>query len=222
MCSICKIKGRKKGEYPDLYETVESVCEKFNVKSIRVTIWPWGFNAYASFWDWLFVTKDLLKALDKDELEAIVAHEFSHIFNRHVLTTFATSLIFYGPFFSFPLKYTAGEVFTNPSLSFLYLVSFIWFLIGLRGINWVSTRQEAYADIQAIYITQKPEALKKALLKLQSKGLKTDERPTRLSKIVESFSWVVRYFFGLSHPSVAERIGYIEKYTLMSLSDEFR
>ena len=217
-----RIKGIKKEDYTELYETIESICEKFNITSIRVTIWPWGFNAYASFLDWLFVTKDLLKALDKDELEAIVAHEVSHIFNRHVLTTFATVIIFYGPLLSFHLKYTGVEVFSNPLVSFLYLVSIIWFLVGLRGVNWVSTRQETYADIQAIYITQKPEALKKALLKLQSKGLKTDERPTRLSKIVESFSWVVRYFFGFSHPSVAERIGYIGKYTLMSLSDEFR
>lgn len=187
--------------------------QKVQHKVHQRTIRPRGFNAYAFFMDWLLVTEDLLKELDKDELEAIVAHEFSHIFNRHVLTQFATLLIFYGPFFflSLPIKYSPEEIFNSLTLSFLYLVSFIWFLIGLRGANWVSTKQESYADIQALYITRKPEALKRALLKLKSKGMKTDKRPTRLSKIFESFDWVVRYFFGFSHPPVAERIEYIER-----------
>ena len=59
MDSICRIKGIKKEEYPELYETIESVCEKFNLKTIRVTVWPWGFNAAAIFvMDWLLVTKE--------------------------------------------------------------------------------------------------------------------------------------------------------------------
>ena len=97
--------------------------------------------------DWLLVTKDLLEVLDKDELEAIVAHEVSHIFNRHGVTMLATFAIFYAPWLSFHFKYTFVEVFTNPLLSFLYLVSVIWFLIGIRGVNWVSTKLEIYADI---------------------------------------------------------------------------
>lgn len=227
MDSICRIKGIKKEEYPELYETVESVCEKFNLKTIRVTVWPWGFNAAAIFvMDWLLVTKDLLKAMNKDELEAIVAHEFSHIFNRHGLTMLATLFIFYAPFLGlhskYSAEYSAAEIFNNPLLFFPYLVSIIWLLIGFRGINWVSVRLETNADIQAIYKTQKPEALKRALLKLRSKGMVTDKRPTRLSKISESVDWVVRYFFGFSHPSIAERIGYMEKYDLLSTSDEFR
>lgn len=223
MDSICRIKGIKKEEYPELYETIESVCEKFNLKTIRVIVWPWGFNAGAIFvMDWLLVTKDLLKAMDKDELEAIVAHEFSHIFNRHGLTRLATLFIFYAPFLGLHSKYSAIEVFNNSLLFFLYLVSIIWFIIGFRVINWVSVRLETNADIQAIYKTKKPEALKRALLKLRSKGMVTDKRPTRLSKISESVDWIVRYFFGFSHPSIAERIGYMEKYDLLSTSDEFR
>lgn len=218
-----RIKGIKKEDCPELYKTVESVCEKFNMKSIKVTIKPKGFNAFAKpFTDRIVVTNDLYTSLDKDELEAIVAHEVSHIFNRHGITRLAMIVILYSPFFFFHLKYSAPEIFNNPLLFFLYLASFIWLFIGLRGMNWMSTGLERYADIQAMYTTQKPDALKRALLKLESKRMKTDERPTIVSKIVEGFEWAGGYLIGFTHPTVAERIGYLEKYELISRSDESR
>jgi Zn-dependent protease with chaperone function len=188
-----------------------------------VAIKPKGYNAFAKpLTDKIIVTKGLYTLLDKDELEAIVAHEVSHIFNRHGITRLAMIVIFYFPFLFFHFKYSAPEIFNNPLLFFLYLASFIWLFIGLRGMNWMSTMLERYADIQAIYLTKKPEALKGALLKVQATRLKTGKRPTRVLKIVEGFEWVGRYFIGFTHPAVSERIDYIEKYKLMSRNDEFK
>jgi len=206
--NICKIKGIKKEEYPELYEAIESVCKKFNMNSIRVRICPWGFYAGALM-GWLVVTKNLLKTMDKDELETIVAHEVSHMFNYHHIIRLVVLMIFYAPLIHI---YLAEKIFNSPPSALLALVAIIWLLIGLRCVIWVSANLETNADIQAIYKTQKPEAFKRALLKYEFKSMRTDKRPSRILKIFDSLRWVLGYFFGFTHPSTYERIGYIEQY----------
>jgi len=207
-CNICKIKGIKKEKYPELYEAVESVCKKFDMNSIRVLIWPWGFSVGATYMDLLIVTKNFLKAMDKDELETIVAHEVSHMFNHHLLIRHVALTIFYAPLIGISAK---GD-FNSPLSLLLILVAFIWLLVGLRCVIWMSASLETNADIQAIYKTQKPEAFKRALLKLKFKSMRTDKRPSKTSKISECLEWVIGYFFGFTHPLTHERIEVIEQY----------
>ncbi|RPJ77644.1 MAG: hypothetical protein EHM20_05770, partial [Alphaproteobacteria bacterium] len=92
------IKGTKKTEYPLLYESIEDVMKAFNIDTIYVevkkgTLKGKRINADAgwtiiltnklipTYCDRLRVTYEMLNEMTKDEIEAIIAHEFSHILN---------------------------------------------------------------------------------------------------------------------------------------------
>ncbi|MFI4936644.1 MAG: M48 family metallopeptidase [Caulobacterales bacterium] len=76
---------------PELYNLMENLCISRGLKTptLRV-IEADGMNAFASgLHEGRFsvtVTRGLLQSLDRDELEAVLAHELTHIINRDVRT----------------------------------------------------------------------------------------------------------------------------------------
>lgn len=120
----------------------------------------------------IFVTPRLMELLDEDELEGVLAHEIMHIKNHdlYLLQLLGTLRLFYT---SMPLAVASAVllmplllVFLLPSLEVLFAMSVLGVLIVVleRGIMRL---REYGADAGAAEILENPEALARALLRLE-------------------------------------------------------
>ena len=117
------------------------------------------------------VTKGLLEKLDRDEVQAVIAHELSHI--RHqdtrliltvsVLTNLMLLIIdvlFYNLIFSRDRRGSQGLVLVIILLR--YLLPLITTLLAL----YLSRKRELMADAGAVELTRQNEPLARALIKI--------------------------------------------------------
>ncbi len=214
-----QINGIKRSEYPILYAAVEKNMNAYNINKIRVKILQYGMNAAAVsfFGDNLIITKKLIEIMNEDETEAIVAHEFSHIYNRDSTVRLAIIMLFGAPLLYILYIYSKinPSNFSSGQAIFLLMALFI-FMYGLKVMNWVSVRQEVSSDREAIMKTSKPDAMLTALLKFYSEPFTRTKRPGFFEKILESFGYLFWYFYGFTHPGSKERIEYLELARKMS------
>ena len=160
-------------ELPRIYSVVERLTQKAGLPMPKLFVIPTespnafatGRNpAHAS----VAVTQGILNLLDDDELEGVLAHELGHVRNRDILTssiaaTLAgaiTILARMGFFFGGGRddRDRGGGIFM------LLLAPFAAMLIQL----WVSRTREYEADATGAGITHNPEALARALQKLDA------------------------------------------------------
>lgn len=142
-------------------------------------------NAFAMQNGNLMFTQFLLERLTKPEVDAVVAHELAHLQYKHhnsLATTLLTSLIGLGILTYF--------------LSYAWLPWLPWFPItvclGLLIYYFNSRRYEHQADLQAVLLTQTPNAMITALVKLAKLNLMPLE-------------WGKREELWLTHPSMRQR-----------------
>jgi heat shock protein HtpX len=210
MAEIIQIKGIVKSEHPVLYAAIEKNMIAYSIKKVRVKILQHGMNAAAiSFLgDYLIVTNKLIEIMNDDEIEAIIAHEFSHIYNRDHIVKLTILFLFALPFLYIYSRIHLGSV--SLGLGIALLIAFFIFMYGLKVMNWISVLQEVRSDREAILKTSKPEAMITALLRLYSAPFTIKERPNYFEKILESFGYLFWYFYGFTHPGSKERIEYLE------------
>ncbi len=159
----------------------------------------------------LALSAGLLQRLDPDELEAVVAHEISHL--RHGDTRLkrwtvaaaqsALALVRAAVLLGFVSTWITGEGLG----SWLLLVLLSWTLPLLFGVlhSAISRSREFAADTSAATLTGRPEALASALSKLESANLSLW---SRLFGLHRRSGWLD------SHPATQERIE-----RLLALSD---
>ena len=146
--------------------------------------------------------------MNEDEIEAIVAHEFSHIYNQDHIVKLTVILLFGLPLLHISIKINLGNVSFWQGI--LFLIAFLIFMYGMKVVNWISIFQEVRSDREAIWKTGKPEAMMTALLKLYSDPFTRNKRPSYFEKISESFEYLSRYLYGFTHLGLKERIEYLE------------
>ncbi|NJO54152.1 MAG: M48 family metallopeptidase [Bacteroidales bacterium] len=143
-----------------------------------------GLNAFATGWSEtdavVGVTRGLLKALDDDELEAVLAHEMTHVINRDS-RLLIISIVFVGVFALAcelamrSLRYAPRSRNKDGSsrlLMFLLVATGILWLgrIGALALRFaLSRRREFMADAGALELTKNPDALVSALAKISVK-----------------------------------------------------
>ena len=205
-----QIKGIVESEYPVLHAAVEKNMITYNIRKVRIKILKHGIKAavISFFGDNLIVTKKLIEIMNEDEIEAIVAHEFSHIYNRDHIVRLTIAFLFVLPLLYMCSKINIGNVSLWQGIFFL--IAFLIFMYGMKVVNWISIFQEIRSDREAILKTSKPEAMKTALLKLYSEPFTRSKRPSYCEKISESFEYLFLYFYGFTHPGLKERIEYLE------------
>jgi len=157
----------------DLYSIVERVAKYFRINKIPPVylsniVVP---NAAASGVGWrlssVIVTTGLLSRLSDDEIEAVLAHEFSHIARHDVISFFLLSSAEY---LSRVLVATMfWPLFATP-LGLLYL----WF--SLTALFVVAKFVEARADLDSAARSGKPEKLASALRKIGFRHLYLESR----------------------------------------------
>jgi len=117
----------KKGREIPVPDEIVSLAKKMEVKINKVKLIPCELNAGISLNGNIFIGEEILTRLNKDEFQAVYAHEFSHVKRRHhikkLLATIGFLLIGYIVFFNVPSIFQAYAI-----LGFLSIVTI--------PINW--------------------------------------------------------------------------------------
>ncbi|MBV6623669.1 MAG: zinc metalloprotease HtpX [Rivularia sp. (in: Bacteria)] len=165
---------------PGLYRMVEKLSAKANIPTPRLYIVPGAnANAFATGRDpenaAVAVTEGILNILPEEELEAVIAHELTHIINRDTLTqavsaTIAGAISFLAQMVSYSLWFGGnsrdGNRNANP-LGMLLTVTLAPFAASVIQLA-ISRTREFSADAGAAKLTGNPRALAQALQRLDA------------------------------------------------------
>jgi heat shock protein HtpX len=161
-------------ERPQLRRIVDRVAAMADIPPPRLAlIHSWAPNALAAGLRrdsaTIAVTTELLRRLDERELEAVVAHELSHLANRDGLVM---------TFVSGPAMLGAAMWGSSDGRGQVFYVIFYWpiHLIGLLLLWTISRYREYVADRGAALMTGAPEQLMSALTKISERAPRGDLR----------------------------------------------
>lgn len=166
------------------------------------------------------LSRGILEKLDDAELEAVIAHELTHIKNRDT-RLLIVSIIFVGIFaflseIMFKTISYKREGGKGEGLWFVGAIglSTLAYVVSLLIQLAISRKREFMADAGAAEMTRKPEALANALRKIsadpriEAVGRK-DVAQLFIENPQEQSNWFERLFS--THPPIGERIAYLEQ-----------
>jgi heat shock protein HtpX len=176
-------------EAPDLHAMVERLCALADLPKPRVAVIPTDVpNAFATGRSpkhaAVAVTNGLWQRLEPKEVEAVLAHELSHVANRDVLimtlasffamlAAFLTRVGLYSGMFGGFGGGGGGRRDSNgnngvPIWLIIFAVSVVTYLISFVLIRTISRYREYAADRGSALMTGAPENLMSALQKIAS------------------------------------------------------
>jgi len=170
---------------PALYNLTENLCIAAGIKMPKLEIIEThARNAFASGIDeksfTVTVTRGLLQSLSKDEVEAVIAHELTHIQNRDVrlliITIIFTGMIgFMAQMAWSTLRYSIfipsrhnnrGNGGTFLLIIGLMVILGIGYFASMLTRFALSRRREYMADAGAVQMTKNPDAMMRALMRI--------------------------------------------------------
>jgi heat shock protein HtpX len=219
---------------------VDRLCALADMEKPRVAIAPTDMpNAFAtgrnSKNSVLCVTEGLLRRLEPEELEGVLAHEMSHVAHRDVqVMTYASVLaIIAGLLMRFAFY---SELFGgggrrggrgNNNQAFLLimlgimLVSAIIYAISFLLMRLLSRYRELAADRSGALLTGQPSALKSALVKVSGSMARIPTQDLRTAQPLNAFFFTPALHHGAgktslaglfsTHPSLERRIEELDK-----------
>ena len=217
----------EKDEYPELHQTVEKLCREADLPLPRIAIMQSPVpNAFATGRSpkhaVVACTDSIMRLLNKDELEAVLAHELSHVKNRDILTmTMASfiamiaSMIMQSFFFSAMFGGRNRE--GSGGTIIIWIVSIVVYAVSTLLILALSRYREFAADRGSALITKNPKALMSALSKIS--GRMDTVPPEAKAKVEAANAFFIipaisgRSFMELlsTHPPLEKRIANLEK-----------
>jgi heat shock protein HtpX len=186
---------------PELHDMIERLCALADLPKPRVAIVDSDVpNAFATGRNpnhaAVAVTRGLWQRLDPKEVEAVIAHELSHVANRDVLIMTVASFFamlaglltrfgLYGGMFG-----GGGRSRDNnavPVWLIVLLVSIVTYVLSQILILAISRYREFAADRGSALITGAPENLMSALQKISSDIFRIPERDLRQVETMNAF-----------------------------------
>jgi heat shock protein HtpX len=213
-------------EYPELHRTVEKLCREADLPLPKIAIMQSPVpNAFATGRSpkhaVVACTDSILRLLNRDELEAVLAHELSHVKNRDILTmTMASfiamiaSMIMQNFFFS---AMFGGRNREGGNWIIIWIVSIIVYAISTLLILALSRYREFAADRGSALITRNPQALISALSKISGRieavpvEAKAKIEGANAFFIIPAISGNVIMELFSTHPPLDKRIANLEK-----------
>ncbi len=203
---------------PDLFRSVEYLCSRAGIPIPRVYIIPTMTpNAFATGRNpkhaAVAVTEGILKLLNREELEGVIAHELAHVKNRDILissiaATMAGAIMMLARMaIFFPM---GGRDDDNRGGALGGILMLILAPIGAMLIQMAISRSREYgADATGAHFTGNPYGLANALRKLHegNKRIPMDANPaTSHMFIVKPFSGQALMSLFSTHPPMEKRI----------------
>ncbi len=215
-------------EEPTAWNALENLCISRGLKmpTLRL-IETEGMNAFASgLHEGRFsvtVTRGLLQQLDRGELEAVLAHELTHIINRDV-RTMVVAAIFAGVITLFcQIVYRSivwGGVWGgggrdrrgNVGLFLLIamVVGAVGYFLAIVIRMAISRTREYVADAGSVELTHNPDAMISALQKVAG-HTHLDAPPSMRAMFLEDDDEGIMGLFA-THPPVEKRIAALRRY----------
>jgi heat shock protein HtpX len=213
-------------EYPELHRTVEKLCKEADLPLPQIAIMQSPVpNAFATGRSpkhaVVACTDSIMRLLTREELEAVLAHELSHVKNRDILTmTMASfiamiaSMIMQSFFFS---AIFGGRNREGGSWIVVWVVSIIVYAISTLLILALSRYREFAADRGSGLITRNPRALISALNKISGR---MEVVPVEAKAKVEGANafFIIPALTGntlmelfSTHPTLEKRVANLEK-----------
>ncbi|VVB72255.1 Protease HtpX [uncultured archaeon] len=214
-------------EAPELHQMVSRLCAIADLPMPKIAIMNTSMpNAFATGRNQknavVAVTTGIMQKLNRSELEAVIAHELTHVKNRDMmvmtiatfLSSIAQILVQWLPFFG-----TGGDSRDRDSSSnfiILFLVSLVVWIISFILIRALSRYREFAADRGSAIITGQPSNLASALMKISgyrvpSQDLRKVEGPVSALFIVPAISGSSIMNLFSTHPSTEARIAALQK-----------
>jgi heat shock protein HtpX len=204
-------------EAPVLYRVVERLARRAKIPMPRVAIIPSEQpNAFATGRSpkhaVVAATQGILRILDEDELEGVMAHELAHVRHRDILissiaATLAGAIMVLA---RFGLFFGGGDRDRGPAGGAMALLLMILAPIAAIIVQAAISRSREYAaDEGGAEISQKPRALASALRKLEAgaKQVPLEGNPaTAHMFIVHPFRGRGLLTLFSTHPPVEERV----------------
>lgn len=225
--ALFAMRGRivQREEYPQLHGVVDRLCAVADMPKPLVAVSDMDMpNAFATGRNpdhaVLCVTTGLLRRLEPDELEGVLAHELSHVAHKDVAVITIASflgviagLIVRFAFYSQLLG--GGRRDQNTALVFMAVmtVSAAVYAISFLLIRALSRYRELAADRAAAQLTGRPSALASALTKVTGDIAKIPTKDLRTAQAFNAFYFtpalgaepgVAKYFS--THPSLEQRL----------------
>lgn len=205
---------------PELYQMVENLSRQANIPTPQLYIVPTpAANAFATGRDpehaAVAVTEGILNLLPADELEAVIAHELTHVRNRDTLTqavaaTVAGAISYLARMLSYGFLFTGNSRHRQGgNLIGLLLTIFLAPLAATVIQMAISRTREFEADAGSARLTENPEALARALTRLESIGrqMPLNANPAFEPLLISSpFSGQFLANLFATHPSTEARI----------------
>jgi heat shock protein HtpX len=230
-------------QQPRLYNLLENLCISRGIPMPKLKLIDSdALNAYATGLNRrqyaVTVTTGLLKALDDQEIEAVLGHELTHIRNGDVQLMVIAVIIagavgffaelFFRSFTNFGWGYGRGRSWSSSSSSSDRdnrgsgggAVIVIIIAAALIGLAWLlsqvvrlalSRSRELLADAGSVELTKNPDAMISALRKIENRG----ELPGATSAVMELCVDNPREGFAdlfATHPSVDSRVRALVKF----------
>ncbi|MDR7253671.1 heat shock protein HtpX [Nocardioides sp. BE266] len=177
-------------EAPELHGMIDRLCALADMPKPRVGVADMSVaNAFATGRSpdraVVCVTTGILQTLDAEELEAVLAHELSHVAHRDVLVmTVASSagiaaglLMRFAQFGGMGGRRNNNSAF--PAILVGVLVSLVVYAVSFLLLRLLSRYRELCADRSGAYLTMKPAALASALQKISGEAAATPQRDLR-------------------------------------------
>ncbi len=185
-----------------------------------------GINAFAAGWDVsnsvVAVTRGTLETLNRDELQGVIGHEFSHILNGDMrlnirMIGILAGIVFIGSVGEFLMRSQRRSSSSGKRDARVFLIGLGLVLIGYIGLFFarlikaaVSRQREFLADASSVQYTRNPDGIAGALdrIRAESRGTLIENRHAEdLSHMffADSVKVWFRGLFG-THPPVEERI----------------
>ena len=157
-------------EAPNLHAMVEDLAMKAGIKKPKVGVAEINVpNAFAfgrSKGDArICVTRGILKLLDKEELEAVLGHEMSHVRHSDMAVMTLISVVPLICYYIFISTLFSGRN-NNGGGAIVGIAALGAYLVGQLLVLFVSRSREYYADQGSIELGGKPHKLASALYKL--------------------------------------------------------
>jgi heat shock protein HtpX len=222
-------------EAPELHGIVDRLCAMADMDKPRVAIAPTGMpNAFAtgrnSKNSVLCVTDGLMRRLNREELEGVIAHEMSHVAHKDVQVMTVASLLaivaglmvrfaFYSELFG------GGRRSNNqnalPIIAVIMVVSIVVYAVSFLLIRLLSRYRELAADRSGALLTGQPSALKSALVKVSGAMSQIPNQDLRSAQPLNAFFFApalnlrsgkssMAVMFS-THPSLERRLAELDK-----------